>query len=88
MPDKDKAAPQGTNRKMLEFLVCPLTHDMLRYNRDAQELVCLSAKLAFPIRDGVPIMLVDEARKISLEELNADTLKHPGAGPDYYTKGL
>ena len=52
------------NRAMLENLVCPLTQSTLRYDSDAQELISVKAKLAFPIRDGIPIMLVDEARKI------------------------
>ena len=48
--------------KLLEILVCPLTKTSLRYDREAQELISEAAKLAFPIRDGMPIMLVDEAR--------------------------
>ena len=48
--------------KLLEILVCPLTKTSLRYDREAQELISEAAKLAFPIRDGIPIMLVDEAR--------------------------
>ena len=52
------------NRAMLEDLVCPLTQSILRYDSSAQELISVKAKLAFPIRDGIPIMLVDEARKI------------------------
>ncbi|MBG78331.1 MAG: hypothetical protein CL570_04800 [Alphaproteobacteria bacterium] len=50
--------------KLLEILVCPLTKTSLRYDREAQELISEAAKLAFPIRDGIPIMLVDEARAI------------------------
>lgn len=52
------------DRRMLEALVCPLTGDTLRYDAEAQELVSESAHLAFPIRNGIPIMLEDEARKI------------------------
>ena len=52
------------NRAMLENLVCPLTQSILRYDSSTQELISIKAKLAFPIRDGIPIMLVDEARKI------------------------
>ena len=48
--------------KLLEILVCPLTKSPLIYNRDTQELVSEQASLAYPIRHGVPIMLVDEAR--------------------------
>ena len=52
------------NRAMLENLVCPLTQSILRYDPSAQELISIKAKLAFPIRDGIPIMLVDESRKL------------------------
>ena len=48
--------------KLLEMLVCPLTKGALRYDRKTQELISERAGLAFPIRDGIPIMLVDEAR--------------------------
>src|SRR5512133_2470957 len=48
--------------KLLEILVCPLTKAPLRYDREAQELISEEAGLAYPIRDGIPIMLVDEAR--------------------------
>lgn len=50
--------------KLLEILVCPLTKAPLRYDRAAQELISDQAKLAYPIKDGIPIMLVDEAREI------------------------
>ena len=50
--------------KMLEALVCPITHATLRYDADKQELVSENAHLAFPIRNGIPVMLVDEARKL------------------------
>ncbi len=50
--------------KLLEILVCPLTKSPLRYDRDAQELISEQAKLAYPIRDGIPIMLLDEAREL------------------------
>ena len=50
--------------KLLELLVCPLTKGRLDYDRDRQELISREAKLAYPIRDGIPIMLVSEARKI------------------------
>ena len=50
--------------KLLEILVCPLTKNSLRYDKDAQELTSEQAKLAYPIRDGIPIMLVDEARSL------------------------
>ena len=50
--------------KLLEILVCPLTKGPLRYDREHQELISDKAGLAFPIRDGIPIMLSDEAREI------------------------
>jgi len=50
--------------RMIEALVCPLTHCPLLYDADAMELISDKAKLAFPIRDGIPVMLVDEARKL------------------------
>jgi uncharacterized protein YbaR (Trm112 family) len=50
--------------KLLEILVCPLTKSTLRYDREKQELVSEKAKLAYPIHDGIPIMLVEEARKL------------------------
>ena len=51
--------------RLVEILVCPLTRTALRYDRVAQELVSDSAKLAYPVRDGIPIMLISEAREIS-----------------------
>lgn len=53
-----------TDRRMLEALVCPVTQGTLSYDAERQELVSRSANLAFPIRDGIPIMLIDEARKL------------------------
>ena len=50
--------------RMLEALVCPQTQSVLRYDAEAQELISKAAGLAFPIRDGIPVMLVDEARVI------------------------
>ncbi|MBR2656241.1 MAG: Trm112 family protein [Loktanella sp.] len=50
--------------KMLEALVCPITHATLCYDADKQELISESAHLAFPIRNGIPVMLVDEARQV------------------------
>lgn len=52
--------------KMLELLVCPLTKGRLTYDRTRNELISEGAKLAYPIRDGVPIMLISEARKIEV----------------------
>jgi len=50
--------------KLLELLVCPLSKSTLRYDSEKQELISDKASLAFPIREGIPIMLVDEARKL------------------------
>lgn len=57
-------APQGPafDRRMLEALVCPETRGVLEYDAAAQELISRGAGLAFPIRNGIPVMLVDEAR--------------------------
>ncbi|MEQ9045092.1 MAG: Trm112 family protein [Sneathiellaceae bacterium] len=65
----DEMTPAGPARadvdpKLLELLVCPVTKESLRYDRERQELVSDAARLAFPIRDGIPIMLVDEARPL------------------------
>ncbi|WP_375644964.1 Trm112 family protein [Bartonella sp. MR100HLJHH] len=57
-----------TDPKMLELLVCPITRGTLSYNREKQELISLKAKLAYPIRDGVPIMLASEARPLQNNE--------------------
>jgi uncharacterized protein YbaR (Trm112 family) len=50
--------------KMLEALVCPMTQETLKYDAEKQELVSKAGKLAFPIRNGIPLMLVDEARTL------------------------
>lgn len=54
--------------KLLEVLVCPQTRTPLKYDRARQELVSVAARLAYPVRDGVPIMLIDEARELGAEE--------------------
>ena len=54
----------GVDPKLLEILVCPVTKGPLEYDASRQELISRAAKLAYPIRDGIPIMLPEEARKI------------------------
>jgi uncharacterized protein YbaR (Trm112 family) len=57
-------SPTAVDPRLLEMLVCPLTKSLLRYDAKAQELISDQARLAYPIRDGIPIMLVDEARPL------------------------
>ncbi len=57
--------------KLLEILVCPLTKGPLRYDEAKQELISEKAGLAYPIRDGIPIMLVDEARELNPDETSS-----------------
>ena len=54
--------------KLLEILVCPVTKGPLVYDKDKQELISKSARLAYPIRDGIPVMLEDEARRLEQPE--------------------
>jgi uncharacterized protein YbaR (Trm112 family) len=54
--------------KLLEILVCPVTKGPLTYDKEAQELISKSARLAYPIRDGIPVMLEDEARRLEPHE--------------------
>lgn len=54
--------------KLLDILVCPLCKGPLAYNKEARELICKPDRIAFPIRDGIPVMLEDEARKLPPEE--------------------
>ena len=55
-------------KQLLDILVCPVTKGPLKYDQEKQELISTSAKLAYPIRDGIPVMLEDEARSLSEEE--------------------
>lgn len=59
------------NGKLLEILVCPVCKGELTYKREQNELICKADRLAFPIRDDIPVMLESEARRISLEEYDA-----------------
>ena len=60
----DKTSADKVDPKLLEILVCPLTKAALEYDPVKQELISRSAKLAYPIRDGIPIMLAEEARRL------------------------
>ena len=57
------------DHKLIELLVCPVTKGPLDFDRQKQELISRSARLAYPVRDGIPVMLEDEARTLSDEEL-------------------
>ena len=62
--EPSSAPGSGIDPKLLEILVCPLTKTTLEYDRERQELISRAAKLAYPIRDGIPIMLPEEARRL------------------------
>ena len=64
-PQSNPAEARAVDPKLLEILVCPLTKTVLEYDREAQELISRAARLAFPIRNGIPILLEEEARKIA-----------------------
>jgi hypothetical protein len=68
-PDADR--PTDLDPRLLEILVCPQTKGPLVYRKDAGELLSKKARLAYPVRDGIPIMLVEEARALSDDEVNA-----------------
>ncbi len=59
------------DKKLLDILACPICKSSLIYKQDAQELLCKADRLAFPVRDGIPVMLEDEARELSNEEVDA-----------------
>ena len=65
--------------KLIELLVCPVTKGPLDYNRERQELISRSARLAYPIRDGIPILLENEARPLTDEELAKLAALRPAA---------
>jgi len=65
------------DKKLLDILVCPVTKGPLIYDKANDELISLSARLAYPIRDGIPVMLEDEARSLNEEEYAAWRKKHP-----------
>ena len=68
-PAPERNPANAVDPKLLEILVCPLTKATLSYDRDKQELISREAGFAYPIRDGIPIMLVDEARRLTDDEL-------------------
>ncbi|MGM0517599.1 MAG: Trm112 family protein [Pseudomonadota bacterium] len=65
------------DKKLLDILVCPVTKGPLIYDKANAELISLSARLAYPIRDDIPVMLEDEARALGEEEYEALRKKHP-----------
>lgn len=66
------------DKKLLEILVCPLCKGKLIYLKDFGELVCKAERLAYPIRDDIPVMLEGEARRLSLDEYDELSKKQPG----------
>ncbi len=59
------------DKKLLDILVCPVTKAPLVYDKKRKELLCRASRLAYPIRDGIPVMLEDEARQMTSEEVEA-----------------
>jgi uncharacterized protein YbaR (Trm112 family) len=74
MAEPTPAAPKRLtiDRKLLDILVCPVTKSVLHYDHDKQELISYAAKVAYPIRDSIPIMLIEEARELD----DAEIAKH------------
>lgn len=64
MPERASGSGRSVDPKLLEILVCPVTKTTLEYDRERQELVSRAARLAYPIRDGIPILLEEEARRL------------------------
>lgn len=73
-PTQRPAQRLTIDRTMLDMLVCPVTKTVLHYDHERQELVSYAAKVAYPIRDSIPIMLIEEARDLS----DAELAKHKG----------
>jgi uncharacterized protein YbaR (Trm112 family) len=72
--DTGNPAPlRQADPRLLELLVCPLTKSPLRYDAAAQELISDRARLAYPIRDGIPVMLIDEARELAEGEVRRES---------------
>ncbi len=69
------------DKELLSILVCPASKAPLVFDEDNQELVCKASGLAYPIKDGIPVMLESRARVLSADEkLNGSPVKHPGKG--------
>ena len=66
MAERENRSGREPDPKLLEILVCPVTKTTLEYDRERQELISRAARLAFPIRDGIPILLEEEARPLDL----------------------
>ena len=66
----DFSMPPAVDPRLLEILVCPVTKGPLTYDREHQELISRSARLAYPVRDGIPVLLENEARTLTDEELD------------------
>lgn len=64
----EPSLPAEVDPRLLEVLICPQSRKPLRYDREKQELISESARLAYPVRDGVPIMLIEEARELEPDE--------------------
>jgi uncharacterized protein YbaR (Trm112 family) len=62
--EREHPGPRAIDPKFLEILVCPVTKTTLEYDRDAQEVISRAARLAYPIRDGIPILIEEEARPL------------------------
>lgn len=79
MSDETTSSPDGgqVDGRLLELLVCPVTKGELIYDATRQELISRAARLAYPIRDGVPVMLAEEARHVDDDE---PTLRRPATG--------
>lgn len=67
--------------KLLEILVCPASKTKLEYDSERQELIALASNLAYPVRDGIPVLLEEEARQISLDEKEMYKKKFRTSGP-------
>jgi uncharacterized protein YbaR (Trm112 family) len=67
-PTSGAGESRAVDPKLLEILVCPVTKQTLEYDAERQELISRAARLAYPIRDGIPIMLADEARQLGDDE--------------------